>query len=62
MPAGAQNLSCDGVCFPLALLYDKEYNFVGYLMRQAHGRELQRCVFQPQLLKGISRTGPSRTR
>ena len=46
-----KNLSCDGVCFPLALLYDKEYNFVGYLMRQAHGRELQRCVFQPQLLK-----------
>ena len=46
-----KNLSCDGVCFPLALLYDKEYNFVGYLMRQAHGRELQKCVFQPQLLK-----------
>lgn len=46
-----KSISCDGVCFPLALLYNRQNEFVGYMMRQANGRELQKCVFQPQLLK-----------
>ena len=46
-----KSIDCDGVCFPLALLYNQRNEFVGYLMKQASGKELQRCVFIPQLLK-----------
>ena len=44
-------IHCEGVCFPLALLYNDKNEFVGYLMNKAEGKELQRCVFIPQLLK-----------
>lgn len=46
-----KHLECEGVCFPLALLYNKKEEFVGYLMNQARGKELQRTVFIPQLLQ-----------
>lgn len=46
-----KNIYCEGVCFPLALLFNQQNEFVGYLMKQARGKELQRCVFIPQLLK-----------
>lgn len=46
-----KSINCEGVCFPLALLYNQRNEFVGYLMKQANGKELQRCVFIPQLLK-----------
>lgn len=46
-----KSIDCEGVCFPLALLYNHRNEFVGYLMKQASGKELQRCVFIPQLLK-----------
>jgi len=46
-----KSIDCAGVCFPLALLYNQRNEFVGYLMKQASGKELQRCVFIPQLLK-----------
>lgn len=46
-----KSINCEGVCFPLALLYNQRNEFVGYLMKQASGKELQRCVFIPQLLK-----------
>ena len=34
-------LSCPGVCFPQALLYNGRHEFVGYLMPRAAGYELQ---------------------
>ncbi len=46
-----KSINCEGVCFPLALLYNQRNEFVGYLMKQAKGKELQRCVFIPQLLR-----------
>ena len=46
-----KSIDCDGICFPMALLYNQRDEFVGYLMKQASGKELQRCVFIPQLLK-----------
>lgn len=46
-----KSINCEGVCFPLALLYNDKNEFVGYLMNKAEGKELQRCVFIPQLLK-----------
>lgn len=48
-----KSVNCEGVCFPLALLYNQRNEFVGYLMKEAKGRELQRCVFIPQLLKKV---------
>ncbi len=46
-----KNIDCDGVCFPLAVVYNTRGEFVGYLMKKAQGRELQKSVFIPQLLK-----------
>lgn len=37
--------------FPLAVLHNTRNEFVGYLMPEAKGKELQKCVFIPQLLK-----------
>lgn len=46
-----KNINCEGVCFPLALLYNQQHEFVGYLMKEARGKTLQQRVFIPQLLK-----------
>ncbi len=46
-----KNIACQGVCLPRALLYNQQQEFVGYLMQEAKGKELQTCVFIPQLLK-----------
>ena len=46
-----KSIDCEGVCFPLALLYNQRNEFVGYLMKQARGKELGKSVFIPQLLK-----------
>lgn len=54
-----KRINCEGVCFPLAILYNHRNEFVGYLMKEAMGKELQRCVFIPQLLK---KTFPNWTR
>lgn len=46
-----KSINCEGVCFPLALLYNQRNEFVGYLMQQARGKDLGKSVFIPQLLK-----------
>jgi serine/threonine protein kinase len=46
-----KSIDCVGICFPLAVIYNSNNEFVGYLMKKAHGTELQKCVFIPQLLK-----------
>ena len=46
-----RDIDCKGVCFPIAVLYNTRKEFVGYLMPKAKGKELQKCVFIPQLLK-----------
>lgn len=40
-----------GICWPVSLVTNQKGEFVGYLMPKATGKELQRTVFQPQLLK-----------
>ena len=45
-----KKIFCKGVCFPIAAAYNKENEFIGYLMPEAKGKELQRCVFIPKLL------------
>lgn len=44
-------ISCDGVCFPEALILNDNEEFVGYLMREASGFELGKSVFQPMLFQ-----------
>lgn len=46
-----KDINCDGVCFPLAMIYNRRNEFVGYLMRTASGRDLGKSVFMPMLLK-----------
>ena len=46
-----KSIDCEGVCFPLAIVYNQQNEFVGYLMKKAQGKELQKSVFIPQLLK-----------
>ena len=40
-----------GICWPIEAVFNQNQEFIGYLMPKATGRELQRSVFQPQLLK-----------
>ena len=46
-----KDINCEGVCFPLALILNRDNVFVGYLMRAASGRDLGKSVFMPMLLK-----------
>ncbi|MCL2377942.1 MAG: hypothetical protein FWC77_02345 [Defluviitaleaceae bacterium] len=46
-----KTIECEGVCFPLACVYNSKNEFIGYLMKKAQGKELQKCVFIPPLLK-----------
>lgn len=41
---------CDGICWPLAILYNKNNEFTGYLMSEAKGKELQKSLFIKPLL------------
>lgn len=47
----SKKIDCEGVCFPIALLYNTKDEFIGFLMNKAQGKELQKCLFIPQLLK-----------
>ncbi|MCL1949149.1 MAG: hypothetical protein FWF59_05410 [Turicibacter sp.] len=46
----SRKVSCEGICFPIAPIYNKEQKFVGYLMRKAYGVELGRSIFLPPVL------------
>lgn len=46
-----KNIEYEGICFPIACVYNQKQEFVGILMKKAQGKELQKCVFIPQLLK-----------
>lgn len=44
-------LSYPGICYPTALLYNEQDEFVGYLMPRAEGRELDKSLFNPMLME-----------
>jgi serine/threonine protein kinase len=46
-----KNIVYRGISFPIASLYNTKNEFVGFLMPKARGKELQKCVFIPPLLK-----------
>ncbi|WP_288878783.1 protein kinase domain-containing protein [uncultured Megasphaera sp.] len=52
----SKNLKCEGVCYPVSALYNSQQEFVGYMMPQAKGKELQKSIFIKQLfLKNFPR-------
>ena len=40
-----KQIECDGICTPVAALYNSNKEFVGYLMPKASGKELQKSIF-----------------
>lgn len=46
----SKNIKCEGVCYPVDILFNTKSEFVGYLMPQAKGQELQKSVFGPKPL------------
>ncbi|MDR1540395.1 MAG: hypothetical protein LBU32_20830 [Clostridiales bacterium] len=48
----SKDLKCKGICFPKAVIYNENRQFVGFMMQKASGRELQKSMFiKPILLK-----------
>lgn len=47
----SKDIDYEGVCFPRAMIYNQNDEFVGYLMRAARGKDLGKSVFHPELLK-----------
>lgn len=44
-------VKCEGICYPMATLYNAQHEFVGYLMPKANGVELAKSVFIKPLLQ-----------
>ncbi len=49
----SRNLSCTGICFPVAMLQNSRNEFVGYLMPEARGEEIGKCIFHPLCIQKI---------
>ncbi|ONI42914.1 hypothetical protein AN640_06970 [Candidatus Epulonipiscium fishelsonii] len=50
----SKNLECQGICFPKEIIYNKNKEFVGYLMPTARGKELQKSIFiKPLFIKNF---------
>ncbi len=47
----SKGISNPHICTPSELLFDKNNEFVGYLMPKAYGHDLAKSIFQPQLFK-----------
>ena len=43
----SKKIECEGICYPVEILYNSKHEFIGYLMPKAEGKELQRTLFQP---------------
>ncbi|MEG0900216.1 MAG: hypothetical protein RSF40_10975 [Oscillospiraceae bacterium] len=50
----SKEIECEGVCYPVATLYNSNKEFVGYMMQKAKGKELQKSIFiKPLFLKNF---------
>lgn len=47
----SKRIKCQGICYPLAALYNNKKEFIGYLMPEARGKELQKSLFIKKLLE-----------
>lgn len=50
----SKEIEYEGVCYPVAALYNSNKEFVGYMMPKAKGKELQKSIFiKPLFLKNF---------
>lgn len=50
----SKDIEYEGVCYPVAALYNSNKEFVGYMMPKAKGKELQKSIFiKPLFLKNF---------
>ena len=50
----SKKIECEGVCYPVAALYNADKEFVGYMMPKAKGKELQKSIFiKPLFMKNF---------
>lgn len=50
----SKEIECEGVCYPVAAVYNSNREFVGYMMPKAKGKELQKSIFiKPLFLKNF---------
>lgn len=48
----SKDIKCEGICYPVASLYNMDKQFIGYLMPEARGNELQKSLFiKPLFMK-----------
>lgn len=47
----SKEIKCEGICYPVAALYNSSQEFVGYMMPKAKGKELQRSIFIKPLFR-----------
>ena len=45
-----KTIKCEGVCYPVAEVYNQQKQFIGYLMPAAKGKELQNTIFRAKPL------------
>lgn len=43
----SKRIECDGICYPVAMLFNQHQQFVGYLMPKAEGQTLKRLFVRP---------------
>ena len=46
-----KGLECKGICYPVAMIYNQQNEFVGYLMPRAKGVELGKSIFKKPLFE-----------
>lgn len=50
----AKKIDCEGICWPVAEIYNSNKEFIGYLMPKANGKELQKSIFiKPLFMKNF---------
>lgn len=50
----SKEIKCEGICYPVACLYNNDREFIGYLMPKAKGKELQKSLFiKPLFVKNF---------
>lgn len=44
----SKKIKCDGICYPISILYNDVNEFIGYTMPKAKGKELKNFLFIPK--------------
>ena len=47
----SKKVECEGICYPVDIIYNQYNEFIGYLMPVAKGKELQKSIFITPLMR-----------